>query len=114
MDNKLTEGTTLIITAGADIAAGEIVNLGTGLAGVAVAAIASGAKGVVELTGVFRIPKKTAVTAIAVGTPLTYDTKAVEVVTVNSATTTAQLADVCGYAVAASGSASTTVDMKLK
>lgn len=114
MENKLNEGTTLVITAGAAIAAGEIVDLGVGLCGVAVDAIANGAQGVVCLTGMFRVAKKTAGTAIAAGTPLTYNTKAVEVVTINSATTTAQLADVCGYAVVASGTASTTVDMKLK
>jgi predicted RecA/RadA family phage recombinase len=56
MKNFIARGEALEITAGADIAsgAGVVVN---GLFGVAAGAIANGARGIINLTGVYALPK---------------------------------------------------------
>lgn len=56
MKNFIAVGDTLTITAGADIASGEGVLIGS-LFGVAAGAIANGAEGVINLTGVYGLPK---------------------------------------------------------
>lgn len=56
MKNFIQRGDVLEITAGADIAAGAGVKVGV-LFGVATGAIANGAKGTINLTGVYSLPK---------------------------------------------------------
>ncbi|WP_323006540.1 DUF2190 family protein [Pseudorhodobacter sp.] len=56
MKNFVSVGDTLTITAGADIASGAGVLVGS-LFGVAAGAIANGAQGVINLTGVYDLPK---------------------------------------------------------
>lgn len=59
MKNYIQEGEFIEITAGADVAAGDLVEFGQ-LHGVAVAGIANGEKGIIALEGVFTLPKLTA------------------------------------------------------
>lgn len=68
MKNFIAVGDTLTITAGADIASGEAVLVGS-LFGVAAGAIANGTEGVINLTGVYDLPK-TASQAWTVGADL--------------------------------------------
>ena len=56
MKNFVAAGDTLTITAGADIASGDGVLVGS-LFGVATGAIANGAQGVINLVGVYDLPK---------------------------------------------------------
>ena len=56
MKNFVAAGDTLTITAGADIASGAGVLVGS-LFGVTAGAIANGAQGVINLTGVYDLPK---------------------------------------------------------
>jgi predicted RecA/RadA family phage recombinase len=56
MKNFVSVGNTLTITAGADIASGAGVLVGS-LFGVAAGPIANGAEGVINLTGVYDLPK---------------------------------------------------------
>lgn len=57
MKNFVSQGATLEITAAADIASGDGVLTGS-LFGVAAGDIANGATGIVNLTGVYDLPKK--------------------------------------------------------
>lgn len=59
MKNFIAPGNTLEITAGADIASGAGVRVGL-LFGVAAGAIANGAQGIINLTGVYELPKVSA------------------------------------------------------
>lgn len=56
MKNFIARGEALEITAGAQIASGQgvVVN---GLFGVAAGSIANGARGIINLTGIYRLPK---------------------------------------------------------
>jgi predicted RecA/RadA family phage recombinase len=56
MKNFVARGDTLEITAGADIASGAGVLVGS-LFGVSTGAIANGAQGTINLTGVYDLPK---------------------------------------------------------
>lgn len=116
--NKINEGTTISYTASADIPANAIVDLGNGLAGVAVSPIANGATGVLQLGGTWTFNKKDTTDVFAVGSACKVDVTSgvhtVDLVTVNSATTTAQLNEIVGNAIAASSSAETTVVIRLK
>lgn len=56
MKNFVAVGNTLTITAGADIASGAGVLVGS-LFGVAAGDIANGAEGVINLTGIYDLPK---------------------------------------------------------
>ena len=56
MKNFVSVGDTLTITAGADIASGAGVLVGS-IFGVAAGAIANGADGTINLTGVYDLPK---------------------------------------------------------
>lgn len=59
MKNFIARGDTLEITAGADIASGAGVKVGV-LFGVAAGNIANGAQGIINLTGVYELPKVSA------------------------------------------------------
>jgi len=66
MKNKVFEhGNRLNFTAAADVASGEVVAF-SGVAGVAISDVASGAEGVLDVEGVFDLPKASA-TTFAVG-----------------------------------------------
>lgn len=56
MKNYVARGDAITITAGADIASGDGVLVGS-LFGVAAGDIANGAEGVINLTGVYDLPK---------------------------------------------------------
>lgn len=109
--NKISEGKTIVITAGAAYSSGDLIDLGNGLCGIAVDDIENGAEGVVMLEGTYTVPKKDTTDVFAVGSPFKIDTKKADLVAVGSATTTAQLNVICGHAVAASNSAATTVEV---
>lgn len=96
MKNFVSAGNTLTITAGADIASGAGVLLGS-LFGVAAGAIANGADGVINLTGVYDLPKVGS-QAWTVGALVYWDAAN------NRCTTTAGSLKLIGVAVAAVGS----------
>lgn len=62
------QGDLIDYTPGADVAAGDVVVLGSRIVAVAPIAIASGVLGALKLKGVVKMPKKTG--AIAVGAPV--------------------------------------------
>jgi predicted RecA/RadA family phage recombinase len=68
--NFIQEGKVLDYTAAADIASGQFVLVGA-IGAVAIAAIANGATGPVQVTGVFSIPK--AAGAVTQGAKLYWD-----------------------------------------
>jgi predicted RecA/RadA family phage recombinase len=94
MKNFVGVGNTLTITAGADIASGAGVLVGS-LFGVAAGAIANGAEGVINLTGVYDLPK--------VGSQA-WTVGALVYWTGTACTTTASTNKLIGVAVAAVGS----------
>ena len=96
MKNFVSAGNTLTITAGADIASGAGVLLGS-LFGVAAGAITNGAEGVINLTGVYDLPKVGS-QAWTVGALVYWDAAN------NRCTTTAGSLKLIGVAVAAVGS----------
>lgn len=118
MINKISDGNTVLYTATADIAAGAPVDLGNGLCGVAVEAIANGATGVLALGGVYQFNKKDTTDVFAVGSAgivsVISGVRTIDLITVNSATTTAQINSIVGNAAEASGSSATTVKLRLK
>jgi predicted RecA/RadA family phage recombinase len=115
---QYSNGQTVSYTAAADIPANAIVDLGNGLAGVALSPIANGATGILHLGGAWTLPKKDTTDVFAVGSAaivnVTSGVHTVDLITVNSATTTAQVNSIVGNAVAASNSAATTVVVRLK
>lgn len=72
--NYEQNGKVITITAGANISSGQVVKVGQ-LLGVAIADIANGAQGPVQIEGVFRCPKVSAA-VIAQGESLTWDVSA--------------------------------------
>lgn len=72
--NYVQPGDTMTITAGADLASGEVVVVGQSLC-VALETIANGATGVVARKGVFTVPKVSAA-VIAQGERLVWDASA--------------------------------------
>ena len=76
MKNFIATGNTLTITAEADIASGAGVLIGS-IFGVATGPIANGAEGVINLTGVYDLPK-TASQAWTVGAKVYWDNTAKE------------------------------------
>lgn len=116
--NQYNNGSTIFYTASANIPANAIVDLGNGLAGVAVSPIANGATGILQLGGAWTFNKKDTTDVFAVGSACKVDVTSgvhtVDLVTVGSATTTAQLNAIVGNAIAASNSAATTVVIRLK
>lgn len=109
MLNQVHSGAVVNYTnaTGSDIAAGALVTMGK-ICGIAINDIANGASGAVSLEGVFRLTKKTAADAIALGTILINNSG----VTAASAGTTLD-AVIVGRAAATSISGATTVDVKL-
>lgn len=104
--NYIQEGETLTLTPSAAVAAGVGYLFGTGLFGVALADVASGAAGEFKTTGVFDIAKTSAL-AISVGDRLYWDATNKVV----NKTATAQ--QCVGIAVADAANPSSTVRMKL-
>lgn len=74
MNNFHSRGAVITIIAAADILAGQVVRVGN-LLGVAPSAIANGATGELNLSGVFSVPKVSA-GVIAQGETLTWDASA--------------------------------------
>ena len=103
MKNFVQEGDRLLYTAGADIASGAGVKVGVRF-GVATAAIANGATGVLAMEGVYTIPKL-GTDVVAQGALLYWDD------TNKRLTTTASTHITAGYAFAAAGNGVTTVDI---
>ena len=112
--NYSQPGAVMQVTAGANIASGQVVKQGATL-GVALAAIANGATGPVQIEGVFRVPKVT--TAVIVqGTRLLWDVSAnAGAGAFDVGTATPATGDVSGEAAvafAAAGNGDTTVLVK--
>jgi predicted RecA/RadA family phage recombinase len=74
MKNFVKHGDTMTITAGADLASGQVVRVGNLLC-VAAGAIANGAQGTVAREGVFTVPKVSGA-VIAQGETITWDASA--------------------------------------
>lgn len=104
--NYKQEGDTLTIAPAADVAAGTGYLFGAALFGVALTTVASGVAGPFATTGVFELPKTSAL-AIAVGDRLYWDAAAKVV----NKTATAQ--QCIGVAVSAAANPSATVLVKL-
>lgn len=108
MKNHIQEGCYLEITAGATIASGDLVQYGN-LHGVAVAAIANGAKGNICLEGVFTLPKLTAAAgdACTAGGPVYFSSGSV------SGSDSSGTRKLVGHSVVAANQAATTVAVRL-
>lgn len=103
MKNYVQEGDRIQITAGADIASGGVVVIGTKI-GVACNAIANGATGICATEGVFTLPKLST-DVIAQGALVYWDASPGEITTTSSGNT------VAGYATAAAGNGVTTINV---
>lgn len=116
MDNKISEGKTIKIIAQADISAGEYVSLGSNFGGIAIDDAATGAVCVLDVSGVYEIPKATATltSKYELGKPVSITSGKASVVTINSVTTTLQIASIAGNVVEEANSAATTVKIKLR
>lgn len=116
MDNKISEGKTIKIIAQADISAGEYVSLGANFGGIAVDDAKIGAVCVLDVSGVYEIPKATAtVTSVyALGAPVSITSGKASLVTINTVTTAADIAAIAGNVVEKANSAATTVKIKLR
>jgi predicted RecA/RadA family phage recombinase len=116
MDNKISDGKTIKIIAQADISAGDYVTLGSNFGGIAIDDAATGAVCVLDVSGVYEIPKATAtVTSVyALGAPVSITSGKASVVAIGSGTTTAQIASIAGNVVEAANSAAKTVKIKLR
>jgi len=110
MDNQVSEGKTVTFVAAKDIVKDELVHLGGGLCGIAVNNVANGATGVVQLDGVYTVPKVGS-TAIARGVALKLGTATNTVATASAGTTVNNY--LLARPVVASTTASTTVQIKL-
>jgi len=102
--NFIHEGKILNYTAGANIASGQFVLIGT-IGGVAIAAIANGATGAVQIQGVFSVPKASG--AVTQGAKLYWDA------TNSVLTTTASGNTIVGVAAAAAQSGDATAQILL-
>ncbi len=98
-------GEVIDYTAGANIASGQVVLMGVRI-GVALAAIANGATGSVQVSGVFTIAKLST-DVVSQGAALYWDN------TNSRLTTTASGNTLAGYATAAAGNGATTVNIKI-
>lgn len=117
MLNQINEGKTIVYTnpdSSNPILKGTAVYLGAGVAGIAVDTIAANGVGVLQLEGVYALPKETTTAVIAVGDPVELDSGKVKKVTINSASTAADLNKVIGVAVEKSNSAVATAKILLK
>jgi len=116
MDNKISEGKTIKIIAQADIRAGEYVTLGSNFGGIALDDAKTGAVCVLDVSGVYEIPKATAAetTRYNLGDPVSITSGKASLVAINSGTTTAQIASIAGNVVEAANSSAKTVKIKLR
>lgn len=108
MKNYIQEGDYLEITAGATIAAGDLVQFGS-LHGVAVTDIANGANGIIHTKGVYTLPKLTGASADActAGGPVYFSSGSV------SGSDSSGSRKLVGYSLAAANQAATTVAVRL-
>ena len=102
--NFIHEGDVLNYTAGANIASGQFVLIGT-IGGVAIGAIANGATGAVRVKGVFSVPKASG--AVTQGAKLYWDA------TNSVLTTTSSGNTIVGVAAAAAQSGDATAQILL-
>lgn len=116
MDNKISDGKTIKIIAQADISAGDYVTLGSNFGGIALDDAATGAVCVLDVSGVYEIPKATATVTskYQLGKPVSITSGKASVVTINSLTTAADIASIAGNVVEEANSAATTVKIKLR
>ena len=118
MNNKISEGKTIKIIAQAVIRAGEYVTLDSnfGFGGIALDDAKTGAVCVLDVSGVYEIPKATsALTSVyELGKPVSITLGKASVVAIGSGTTTEQIASIAGNVVEAANSAATTVKIKLR
>lgn len=105
MKNAVSHGNVLSYTAAAAVASGAMVLIGTRV-GVAIADIALGATGAVQVVGEFTI-SKLSTDVVAQGALLYWDN------TNKRLTTTASGNTLAGFATAASGSGTGTVNIKI-
>lgn len=110
MINQVSTGETLTFVAAKAITSGELVHLGSGLCGIAVNDVANGATGVVQLKGIYTVPK-VGTTAIARGAALKIGTATNTVATASAGTTVNNF--LLARPVVASTTASTTVQIIL-
>ena len=116
MDNKISEGKTIKIVAQADISAGDYVSLGANFGGVALDDAKTGAVCVLDVSGVYEIPKATATeaTPYTLGAPVSIISGKASLVAIGTGTTAAQIASIAGNVVELANSAATTVKIKLR
>lgn len=116
MDNKISEGKTIKIIAQADISAGEYVTLGANFGGIAIDDAATGEVCVLDVSGVYEIPKATATltSTYELGAPVSIISGKASLVAIGTGTTTAQIASIAGNVVETANSAATTVKIKLR
>lgn len=108
--NYEQEGKVIQHTAGADIASGQVVAIGNML-GVALAAIANGAVGQVQLEGVFTVPKVSAA-VIAKGESLTWDVSAAAFDDNLATPATGDITGAAAFAFEAAGNGVTSIAVK--
>lgn len=116
MDNKISDGKTIKIIAQADISAGEYVSLGSNFGGIAIDDAATGAVCVLDVSGVYEIPKATATltSVYELGKPVSITSGKASIVAIGTGTTTADIASIAGNVVETANSAATTVKIKLR
>lgn len=113
MKNKIKDGKTINYTASADIESGDLVVVGVRV-GVAVTDIANGESGVLEMEGVFELPKATG--AISQGALVYWDADGTPVGGASGdgcLTTTSSANTLAGYVVEAAGETAATVKVKI-
>ena len=116
MDNKISEGKTIKIIAQTDISAGEYVNLGANFGGIALDDAKTGAVCVLDVSGVYEIPKATATvtTRYELGDPVSITSGKASLVDVGTGLTTAGIVSIAGNVVELANSAAKTVKIKLR
>lgn len=110
MNNQISDGKTYSHVATAAITAGDLVHIGSGLCGIAVADIAVGATGTLQLEGIYEVPK-VGTTAITKGAALKIGTAGNTVATASAGTAINSF--LLARPVATSTTAMTTVYIKL-
>lgn len=116
MDNKISEGKTIKIVATGAISAGDYVSLGANFGGIALDDAANGEVCVLDVSGVYEIPKATATktTPYTLGAPVSITLGKASLVAVDSGATTAGILSIAGNVVELANSAATTVKIKLR
>lgn len=110
MNNYQQRGAVISFTAGATIAAGQVVRVGN-LLGVAPAAVANGATGELCIEGVFTVPKVSGA-VIANGETLTWDASAAAFDDNAATPATGDVTGPCACAFEAAGSGVTSLAVK--